>query len=86
MKILNSVKHRSSIVSFIDNFVSSLAVFAQVSLHVIRRKLFSKKLIEKSRECHNHKLQPSPDTKRKYSFEEVYRRLYGRKFRFTMGK
>ena len=24
-----------------------------------------KKLIEKSRECHNHKLQPTPDTKRK---------------------
>ena len=25
----------------------------------------TKKLIEKSRECHNHKTQPTPDSKRK---------------------
>ena len=27
--------------------------------------IFQKKLIEKSRECHNHKPQPTPDSKRK---------------------
>ena len=27
--------------------------------------IMSKKLIEKSRECHSHKPQPTPDTKRK---------------------
>ena len=37
---------------------------ASMSYHVAFHR-FGKKLNEKSRECHNHKSQPTPDTKRK---------------------
>ena len=32
---------------------------------------WAKKLIEKSRECHNHKPQPAPDTKRKRKWTKI---------------
>ena len=37
---------------------------ALMSYHAASHR-FGKKLNEKSRECHNHKSQPTPDTKRK---------------------
>ena len=38
-----------------------------------RQGLRKNKLIEKSRECHNHKPQPTPDTKRKRQMTKLTR-------------
>ena len=49
----------------INRFSFSLASDQSFSLLFLMRTNLFKRLIEKSRECHNHKPQPTPDTKRK---------------------
>ena len=50
-------------------------IINQISIIILHpiRQVFLKKLIEKSRECHNHKPQPTPDTKWKRKMTKTTR-------------
>ena len=43
-----------------------------LSFETSTHSIYSKKLIEKSRECHSHKPQPTLDTKRKRNWTEIF--------------
>ena len=54
------------------SLISAIVVHCLDSIILILAKSkISKKLIEKSRECHTHKPQPTPDTKRKRKMTET---------------
>ena len=54
------------------SLISAIVVHCLDSIILILAKCkISKKLIEKSRECHTHKPQPTPDTKRKRKMTET---------------
>ena len=54
--------HLVFILSFFLSFFPNTNIFFISSFYLFKQK---KKVREKSRECHNHKPQPFPDTKRK---------------------